>query len=175
MLIALTTAQRLQTIQMLKITLMKKLATSFVFSFDAPLKQSTPRKGVKPLELRAYETDERLCVYKVLVEYLQRTELLRGNESQLLISHQKPYKRVSRDTIGRWIKTTMENAGIDLEKFKAHSTRSASTSAAQRALVPIQDILDMAGWSSERTFATYYNRPTQQADQFQQAVLNLAK
>lgn len=175
MLIALTSAQRLQTLQMLKINLMNQFESCFVFSFDCPLKHSRPKKGIKPLELKAYQADERLCVYKVLVEYLQRTEQLRGSENQLLISHQKPYKKVSRDTIGRWIKTTMGLAGIDLERFKAHSTRSASTSAAQRALVPVQDILDKAGWSSERTFATYYNRPIQQGDQFQNAVLTLSK
>ena len=50
----------------------------------------------------------------------------------------------------------MQLSGLDLTVFKAHSTRAASTSAAKRALVPIQDIIDKAGWSSAQTFAAFY-------------------
>jgi hypothetical protein len=43
-------------------------------------------------------------------------------------------------------------AGIDTSIFKAHSTRSASTSAATKLGVPLQDIMSSAGWSSNSTF-----------------------
>ena len=49
----------------------------------------------------------------------------------------------------------MQMSGIDLNTYKAHSTRAASVSAAHRAQVPFQEILNKAGWSSARTFATY--------------------
>ena len=60
----------------------------------------------------------------------------------MLVSYQKPYKEVSHDTISRWIRIVMQLSGLDLTVFKAHSTRAPSTSAAKRAQVPIQDIID---------------------------------
>ena len=47
----------------------------------------------------------------------------------------------------------MQMSGINLDK--AHSTRAASVSAAHRAPVPIQEILNKAGWSSVETFAIF--------------------
>mgnify|MGYP001795637579 CR=1 FL=1 len=52
----------------------------------------------------------------------------------------------------------MQLSGIDINLFKTHSTRAASTSAAKKAQVPLQEILDRAGWSSAKTFATFYNK-----------------
>ena len=56
----------------------------------------------------------------------------------------KPFSPVSRDTISRWVKTIMPRAGIDTTKFKPHSTRAASTSAASRNAVPLENILTAA-------------------------------
>jgi len=50
-------------------------------------------------------------------------------------------------------------SGINTDIFKAHSTRSAATSATFVAGIPIADILMTAGWTSECTFAKYYNKP----------------
>jgi len=132
--------------------------SAVVFSFDKPMKQSNPRNAIRSLILEAYLPDKALCVYNVLLEYISRTESLRGVEQQLLASYQKPYKKVSRDTISKWIRTVMQLSGLDLTVFKTHSTRASSTSAAKRALVPNQDIIDRAGWSSAQTFATFYKR-----------------
>jgi len=49
----------------------------------------------------------------------------------------------------------MENAGIDTRKFKPHSTRAASTSAAKIRSVPKEDILLSVGWKSGCTFVKY--------------------
>ena len=88
-----------------------------------------------------------------------RTAHLRDCDSDtLLISFIKPYHKVSTDTIARWIKTVLHLAGIDTSIFKAHSTRSASTSAATKLGVPLQDIMSSAGWSSNSTFGKFYNK-----------------
>ena len=62
---------------------------------------------------------------------------------------------MTKDTIARWIRTVM----LDVETFTPHSTRSAATSKAKQACVPIQNILKHAGWSNERTFDRFYNKP----------------
>ena len=68
-------------------------------------------------------------------------------------------------------------SGINLDVYKAHSTRAASVSAAHRAQVPVQEILRKAGWSSAQTFAIYYDKnldtSESSASQFQEAILTL--
>ena len=93
-----------------------------------------------------------------LSRYLERTRLLRTS-SKLFIATVRPHGSVSKDTIGRWIKATLKMAGVDVEVFKPHSTRAGATSAALRKGVPVSDILKVAGWSKETTFACFYNKP----------------
>ena len=65
------------------------------------------------------------CVFTCMKEYLKLTANLRGNITRLFITTTKPYKIASQDTFARWIKTTLQSAGIDMNML---TTRSASTS-----------------------------------------------
>ena len=89
--------------------------------------------------------DKSLCVYSYLTEYLKRTQPLRGKETQLFLSFTRPHKAISKETLSRWIRTVMSSAGIDVASFKPHSTRSASTSKAKAACIPMDEILRTAG------------------------------
>ena len=51
----------------------------------------------------------------------------------------------------------MQLAGIACH-FTGHSTRSASTSAAAQAGVPLESILIAADWSSSKTFKQFFLR-----------------
>ena len=95
--------------------------------------------------LQAYPADQSLCVFTHMKEYLQRTKLLRANETKLFLSHAKPH-----DTSSRWIHSVMAEAGVDVTTFKPRSTRGAAASKAKNSSVPVKEILDTAGWSSER-------------------------
>ena len=66
---------------------------------------------------------------------------------------------VTSSTIARWLKTTLEQAGIDTAIFKAHSTRGASTSAAALRGVTTSDIILAADWSSDSVFRRFYYKP----------------
>ena len=55
--------------------------------------------------------------------------------------------------------------------FKAHSTGSASTSAAKAADVLIQVILEAAGWRSDSVFGKFYDKNIQEDDTYAQAIL----
>ena len=92
-------------------------------------------------------------------KYLAVTKPLRGDETKLFISFNKPYQAVSEDTIRRWIKQVLSNSGIDTNVFSAYSTRSASVSAANSKGVPLDKILSAGGWSHASTFSKYYNKP----------------
>ena len=64
----------------------------------------------------------------------------------------------TKNTISRWFKTSLKLAGIDTDVFKGHSIRSAASSAAKIQGAQMTDILSIAGWSNEETFARYYNK-----------------
>ena len=68
----------------------------------------------------------------------------------------------------------MSSAGIDTKKFRPHSTRAATVSAANNASVPLDEILTTAGWSSESTFAQFYNKPVVRESHFASSVLETA-
>ena len=140
MLTALVTAKRGQTLHLLDLKFLTK-AEGYVFEgFDNHLKQSRPSTKTLAIHLRNYLPDTRLCVVKTLEAYLDRTSDIRGEETRLVISFSKPHRKVSRDTITRWIKTVLCKAGIDTKVFKAHSTRAAAVSAAKRGDAPLHDI-----------------------------------
>ena len=158
-LLALLTGQRCQTIHKLDINHMQQLPQKYIFTIEATLKQTKPGKHLEPIELVAFE-NKNLCIVEILNEYISRTQKLRQAEhSQLLISYMKPHKPVTKDTIARWVKSTLKLAGIDIKAFAPHSTRAASTSCNLNAGLCLTDILKAAGWSSARTFATFYKKP----------------
>ena len=81
----------------------------------------------------AFTPDIRFCIYDCLNEYKKGTDPLRSDDGQLFICYVKPYKKVSRETIRRWLKHVMLLSGIHISLFKPHSTQAAPTSAATQA------------------------------------------
>ena len=67
---------------------------------------------------------------------------------------------MTSSTITTWIKTCLQEAGIDTGVFKAHSVQDAASSKAAWSGVTISDILRAADWSSETSFQRFYHRPT---------------
>ena len=64
-------------------------------------------------------------------------------------------------------------AGIDMDRFKPHSTRSASTSWAAHKEVSVDKIMAAAGWRSSNYFAQFYKRPiTDRSKDFDWALLH---
>ena len=171
MLMALSNAARVQTLQLLSVEKLEKNRSAFKFMLQSSLKQNRPAYNINSVQFKAYPPDRRLCVYTVIKEYLRRTEPVRQGCDSLLLSYVKPYGPVTRATIARWIKTVMQRAGINIQMFGAHSVRSAATSTACYNNVPISDILKAAGWTRENTFAKYYRKPVEKEDRFQQGVL----
>ena len=170
-LLCLLTGQRCQTIHAVDIQNMQQLPNMIRITISEPLKTTKVGKHQAPLELLPYPSDINLCVVTHLKEYLKRTEHLRNNNTALFISFQKPHAVVTRETISRWVKSTMKAAGIDTTVFTAHSCRAASTSAAKTAGLRLNDIMASAGWSNAQTFARFYCRSVQR-DNFGQHVIS---
>ena len=173
MLVALTQACRSQSLSLLSLENCIKNTDSYVLQYNSTLKQSKPGKSVPSVVLKRYTLDQKLCVVHTLTEYINRTKTLRGNNNALFISYLKPHCAVTTSTISRWIRSVMFLAGIDIRKFKSHSVRSASTSKAKLCNIPVPEIMKVAGWSSQETFAMYYNKPIEQSSSsFADAVLS---
>ena len=154
MLVALVSAERGQSLHMLVIQFMKKRYTFFEFALPEHIKQSRLGYKVPSVLLQAYLADQSLCVFTHLKEYLQRTKLLRGNETKLFLSHAKRH-----DIISRWIHSVMAEAGVDVTTFKPRSARAAAASKAKNSSVPVKENLDTAGWSSKKGWWFCYMYP----------------
>ena len=171
-LLTLLSAQRLQTVHLLDIRNMSITDSIVQVSIGDKLKQTRPGYHIHELEFPAYYPDQRLCPVSVVKQYLIRTKPLRGEITNLFISFVRPYRSVRKSTISRWVKTTLGLAGVDLTRFKPHSIRAASSSAASQANVPLGTILRTAGWSSECTFAQYYQKEVQKQGTYATTILN---
>ena len=158
MLLALTTAQRAQTLHVLNIEHFIFCEDSVLIPNNSLIKQSTVRNRKFSIHLKAYKADPSICVFEALKVYIERTKNLRQDTKQLFISFHKPHHAVSKQTISRWIKKVLNEAGIDVSCFGAHSTRSAASSKFKFNNVPIDDILKTAGWANNRTFQKYYDK-----------------
>ena len=172
MLLALLTGQRRQTLHALDITNMDLNEEKCTFVIKSLLKTSRPGKHLAPIEVLSYKPDRKLCPVAHIEEYVKRTSDIRGDQRQLFVSYQKPHKEISSDTVSRWLKNTLDLAGIDTAKFGAHSTRAATTSAAKAMNVPIDIIMQSAGWSQESTFGKYYHKPVVTHANFGNSLLN---
>lgn len=103
MLLCLTTGQRGQTIHKFDNNYIQELSDRYRISVHEKLKQTKPGRDLKPIELLAFPEDKELCVVQHLREYIHRTDPLRKDHSQLLLSYVKPFKPVARDTFSRMV------------------------------------------------------------------------
>lgn len=134
------------------------------------LKQTRPQNHLAEIYIETFTQNLSICVVHVLKEYLDRTKNIR-NGPKLFVITQKPYTAAAKSTIANWIKLGLQLAGINLNLFTPHSTRSASTSAVVNK-VPIDTIIKTAGWSKDCTFRKFYKRPVTNDSSFSTAVLS---
>lgn len=169
MLLALTTFLRCSELAAI-------VSDSVVFSLSGvSFRLARPRKAQRsgPLCSFSIETfeDALLCPVNCLRRYIQETTKVRGTDSLLLIGTVPPHKPVGSNSIARWLKHIMTEAGIDSSVFSAHSTRGAASSRAFDRGLPVDVILQAGGWSIESTFLRFYRRQTAETS-VSQAVLS---
>jgi hypothetical protein len=174
MLLALTTGQRLQTLHSIYVQNIDINCDYVKIRIGDLLKTSCQTKHLSELYIEKYPDNGNICVVKTLLQYLETTKTLRETEEQLFISYQKPYKSVSKGTLGKWIKTVLSGAGIDMNIFKPHSTRSASTSVAS-SKIPVETVLRTAGWKTDCTFRKFYKRNITNNSDFARSVLDKSR
>lgn len=164
MLLALASGQRIQTLAAISLKNIIFSESGVVIQITEHMKTSAPGRPPIIISLPSFPLQEEICPVFTLKFFIQKSEQYRaedvGDTEKLLISCQRPHKPPSNQTISRWIRQVMKESGLDISKFTPHSTRHASTSAASREGVPLDEILKAAGWSmGSTTFAKHYRRP----------------
>jgi integrase len=158
--LALTTGHRVQTLSYITIDNIHFHKNGVKITIPDLIKTSKPGSTQPVLHLPYFREKIEICPVKTLESYITITKAIRGDIKKLIITYKKPQKSASSQTISRWIKATLDEAGIDTNIFSGHSTRHSSTSAAKRLGVSIDLIRKTAGWTkNSSTFARFYNRP----------------
>ncbi|KAJ8978475.1 hypothetical protein NQ317_006752 [Molorchus minor] len=132
-LLALATGERLQTISLIKCSNITFSESGATIRIPDIVKTSRPNFHQPNLSLPYFTRNPRLCVASCLKHYLDTTKRLRQTDCDFLfLTFNKPHGVASKQTLSRWVKNTLKEAGVDTTVFKAHSTRHASTSSALR-------------------------------------------
>ena len=172
MLLALTRPSRSIDLTNLDIRFRHYSPEGVTFQSAKLAKQSRQTKPVRDFFFPKFEQNKKLCPVLTLQEYEKRTTDKRSphGSTHLLIAMIRPHKLVSSSTVERWLKTVLNNAGIDTSIFKAHSVRSAACSSASEVGVTTATILDAADWATETVFQRFYYKPKHNTT-FRHAVL----
>jgi len=160
-LLALASSQRVSTLHSLKLSdvMFADTGTDLTITISELQKQSRPGYHLPPLQFSIFEPQE-LCIVRTLKQYIEIIEPLRVINpllTSLFVTHGKPYRNASKDTISRWIKDSIHKAGVP-SCFTAHSTRAASVSSMMGRGIDISSILKKAGWSNQNVLHKFYNK-----------------
>ena len=160
MLLALTRPTRSVDLSMLSISARQHRPNGVAFLPDGLAKQSRQGKPLAEFFFPSLPDNSTLCPVTTLKAYEARTESLRRGETKLLLSFIKPHGSLTSSTVTRWLKTLLQEAGVNTSLFNAHSVRGASTSKAANLGITTSDILKAADWSTESVFQKFYYKPT---------------
>ncbi|GFS04732.1 tyrosine recombinase XerC [Elysia marginata] len=67
-----------------------------------------------------------VCVVEYLQAYFKVIENFRGSSPYLLLSFVDQHIGITTSTLSRWVREVMSQCGIDMNRFRPHSTRSAA-------------------------------------------------
>lgn len=173
MLILLASGQRIQTISKINLKNISQTEEGVVIYITDILKTSNPNRKQPNLKFNFFDNRPGLCVARTLIHYLEITKPLRKNEEYLILTYKKPYHKATTQSISRWIKDVLTRSGIDIQIFKSHTTRHASTSAAYRSGISIDVIKNTVGWTkNSEVYTKFYNRPLQNELNFIESIVS---
>lgn len=172
-LLALTTAHRVQTLSLIKIDNIKISPSGVQIGIVDIIKTSAAGREQPVLLLPYFIENKAICPATTLEDYLLATKDIRPTSiKSLLLTFKRPYKPATSQTISRWIKQVLGASGVDVATFSAHSTRHAATSTAHASGISLDAIRKTAGWTARsRSFAQFYNRQIVPDNNFAKAVL----
>ena len=71
----------------------------------------------EPFLFRSFSENENICIVSCLKFYIgKQNQKMNESQGRFVIMYRKPHKEASSDTLSRWTKGEMSNAGIDASK-----------------------------------------------------------
>ena len=141
-LLLILSEQRKQTLLAIDIDNVEIYEDKLIILPNFSLKHTKPSRPLRAIVYHKFNGNPKLCVAECAKLYIEiRRELVPPEIKQFLVTYGKPHKAASDDTISRWIKNTISSAGIDIDVFKVHSSRSASSSKAKQVGISYTEIL----------------------------------
>lgn len=159
-LLLLVTGHRGQTMVALSLDNIHIHDDEIVFDLNTLLKSNRLGDTCSTVAVQTFPSERKLCVVSAIRNYISKTSEIRSS-SQLFVSYIKPHGAVSRDTIARWTLRILQQSGVDIKEYTAHSTRGAMASNARLLGISVHKILKHAGWKTQRSFARHYNKRVQ--------------
>nr|CAI5869185.1 unnamed protein product [Callosobruchus analis] len=164
-LLALVTGGRLQTISLIRLSNIVSSTEKIQIYITDHIKTTFALKTQPCLHIPFFSGNKSICPASTLLKYIDATEGLRQNEDYLFLTYAGKHRRATKQTISRWVKCTLKEAGVETFLFKPHSTWHSAASAAKRAGISIEEICRTA------TFARFYERPLQDTGNFSLSIL----
>lgn len=160
-LVALICAHRLQTLTRLRVENIIVSQEGIQILVTDHIKTTRPGKENPCLHLPFFPERPNICPATCLEAYIDKTASIRSSAQEFLfLTTRTPHQTATSATIGRWIKSTLAEAGVDTKAFGPYSVKHASTSAAYRNGITLENIRRTAGWSAaSKTFAKFYQLP----------------
>lgn len=159
-LMALCTAHRLQTFSLIWTSNILQGASGLEITIPDRTKTSRPGGHHPLLSLPFFTTRPQVCVASAILCYISKTQNIRTEEGRLFLSFKRPHGAASPQTLARWIKSCLLQAGVDTDHFSAYSAKHAAISSAALKDVDLNMIRCIAGWSERsNVFTRFYNRP----------------
>ena len=179
MLINLGCVTRTQELSVLKLSNIKSRSRDKVV-FAITDRTKTGRKQVTLNRVVEYEGLDPVSCFETYVVATQAWRISEISHDGLFLALNEPHQAVKPSCIARWLTQFMEEAGINVETYKAHSVRSASTSKAKnQKSMSCAQILKAASWANAHTFRQFYHKDIESAEntdaekEFSNAVLSL--
>ena len=143
---------------------MRKTEHSYFFALNKVAKgnDNGSNNFMQYVEFHRFPADNKICPHKVITDYLRICQEKRGmsipahSKFWVATSSDKP---VHRETVRRWAMNTLCDAGIDVNRAKPHSIRSAHSSMAVDRGESIDSVMERCGWTKTSTFLKHYLRP----------------
>lgn len=107
----------------------------------------------------------KVCPASTLEHYFMRTSRWRTAEkNKVFLSIRGKHAPLSSQRIAKYLLNSLDMAGINTEKWKAHSFRGASATKLLDLGVGAEDVMRAGRWSSYSVFNKFYDRGTKTVD-----------
>ena len=87
--------------------------------------------------------NSKLCPIATTKEYLKRRAEYNIAHTKFLFTTKSPYGPPDKDTIARWVKNTLTQAGVNTDIFSCHSCKSSASSKVDNMDVDLDNIPKM--------------------------------